>query len=114
MMSTGRRAFIGLIGAFHGKTLGALSATSKACFRKDFGGGLLPFTHVPPNDVAALTAAFDAAAFTGTEIAGLILEPVLGEGGIHVLTDEYLRAARALCDRHGANLIFDEVQVRWG
>lgn len=114
MMATGRRHFIGLIGAFHGKTLGALSATSKACFRKDFGGGLLPFTHVPPNDIEALRHAFASAAFTGAEVAGVILEPVLGEGGIHILTDEYLRAARRLCDDAGAMLIFDEVQSGMG
>jgi putrescine aminotransferase len=129
MLSTGRKHFIGMIGAFHGKTFGALSATSKACFRKPFvqgsllgnlgnnslinlaHAGLLEFTHVPPNDCDALRRAFDAAAFTGNEIAGLIVEPVLGEGGIHVLTDEYMRLARQLCDEAGARLICDEVQV---
>lgn len=57
-------------------------------------GGLLPFTHVPPNDIPALEAAFAAASFTGNEVAGLIMEPVLGEGGIHVLTHDFMRAAR--------------------
>jgi putrescine aminotransferase len=73
--------------------------------------GLLSFTHVKPNDCEALRRAFESAAFTGNEIAGLIMEPVLGEGGIHMLTDEYMRLARQLCDEAGACLIFDEVQV---
>lgn len=140
--------------------MGALSGTSKAVFRAPFRDSLLPFTHVPPNDIAALTAVsttghllaeqkhvtssahakstislphltaphylssptiplfspqvFEASEFTGNAIAGLIMEPVLGEGGIHVLTPEYLWAARALCDRYGAKLIFDEVQSGMG
>ena len=73
MLCTRRRHFIGVLGAFHGKSLGSLSGTSKAVFRAPFAGGLLAFTHVPVNDVAALKAAFDAAAFTGNEIAGTSL-----------------------------------------
>lgn len=114
MLATGRRHFIGLQGAFHGKTLGALSGTAKASFRKPFASVLLPFTHVPPNDEGALSAAFLAAALTGVDIAGVIMEPVLGEGGIHVLSDGFLRAARRLCDDAGAMLIFDEVQSGMG
>lgn len=114
MLSTGRRHFIGVVGAFHGKSLGSLSGTSKAAFRRAFGGGLLPFTHVPVNDVTALRTAFESAKFTGSDIAGFLVEPVLGEGGIHVCTDEYLRAARELCDDAGAMLIFDEVQSGMG
>jgi len=114
MASTGRRHFIGVLGAFHGKTIGALSATSKAVFRAPFGGALLPFTHVPVNDVEALTRAFESARFTGNEIAGCIIEPVLGEGGIWVCDDAFLTAARRLCDAHGAALIFDEVQSGMG
>ena len=114
MLATGRRHFIALLGAFHGKTIGALSGTSKAVFRAPFEPALLSFTHVPPNDIAALEAAFAAAAFTGSAVAGCLLEPVLGEGGIHVLSDAYLAAARRLCDAHGAQLVFDEVQCGMG
>ncbi len=114
MAATGRRHFIGVLGAFHGKTLGALSGTSKAVFRKPFAGNLLPFTHVPVNDVTALRRAFEASRFTGNEIAGFIVEPIMGEGGIHVCTDDFLRAARELCDEFGACLIFDEVQSGMG
>ena len=116
MLSTGRRRFIGVLGAFHGKSLGALAATSKAAFRGPFAsaGVLLPFAHVKLNDAAALRAAFEAAAFVGEPVAGLLVEPVVGEGGIHVADDAYLRAARALCDEFGAKLIFDEVQSGMG
>jgi putrescine aminotransferase len=114
MLATGRRHFIGVIGAFHGKTLGSLGGTSKSVFRKPFANALLPFTHIPVNDVEALRRAFESARFTGNDIAGVLLEPVLGEGGIHVLSDAFLRAARALCDEHGAALIFDEVQSGMG
>ena len=112
ILRTGRIKFIAVQGAFHGKTLGSLSGTSKAVFRTPFKQGLLPFVHVPVNDVIALRAAFASAAFTGDEIAGLLLEPVLGEGGIHPLTDDFMRLSRELCDASGSMLIFDEVQVR--
>lgn len=114
ILSTGRHHFVALLGAFHGKTLGSLSATSKSVFRAPFDRSLLSFSHVPPNDVAALRGIFASAKFTGKPIAGLILEPVLGEGGIHVLSDEFMRAARELCDESGACLIFDEVQCGLG
>ncbi len=114
MLATGRRHFVGLLGAFHGKTLGSLSGTSKAVFRTPFGGGLLPFSHVKVNDVDALRAVFASAKFTGSEIAGVLVEPVLGEGGIYVLSDAFLRAAREECDKSGALLIFDEVQSGMG
>lgn len=115
MLSTnGRRHYVGILGAFHGKTMGALSATSKSVFRKAFSGGLLNFSHVPVNDLDALRRVFEASKFTGNEIAGFIVEPVLGEGGIHVCTDEYLQLARKLCNEYGARLIFDEVQSGMG
>lgn len=114
MLATGRRHFIGVIGAFHGKSLGSLAATSKAAFRKPFSASLLPFTHIPNNDIAAMRRAFESAAFTGNDIAGFIVEPVIGEGGIHICSDEFLREARALCTRYGACLIADEVQSGMG
>jgi putrescine aminotransferase len=83
-------------------------------FRKPFLGNLLDVSHVPFNDIAHLRETFKAAAFSGNEIAALILEPIQGEGGIHVASDEYLRTARQLCDEYGACLVFDEVQSGMG
>lgn len=114
MLSTGRTHFVATIGAFHGKTMGSLSGTSKAAYRLPFQDALMDFTHLPLNDIRALEAHFEGSDFTGHQIAGLLLEPVQGEGGINICTDEYLRAARRLCDQYGACLIFDEVQTGMG
>jgi len=114
MMATGRTHFIATIGAFHGKTLGALSGTSKSTYRKPFQGALLDFTHLPLNDIPALKAHFAGCKFSGKLVAGLVLEPVQGEGGINICTNEYLRTARKLCTKYGAMLIFDEVQTGMG
>ncbi|HEV2820535.1 MAG TPA: acetylornithine transaminase [Solirubrobacteraceae bacterium] len=89
--------------AFHGRTYGALSATPQESKQAPFAPLVPGFVAVEPT-AAALTAAVDE------ETAAVILEPVQGEGGVHVLGDDVLRAAREACDRHGAALIFDEVQ----
>lgn len=93
---------------FHGRTFAALSATPQANMQKGFEPLVPGFSHVPLNDAAALARAFDA------ETAGFMVEPVQGEGGIFLCTREYLEAARALCDRHGALLMYDEVQCGMG
>jgi len=114
MMATGRDHFVATVGAFHGKTIGSLSGTSKAAYRNPFKSSLLDFTHLPLNDISALEAHFAGSDFTGHQIAGLILEPVQGEGGINITTVEYMRAARRLCTQYGACLIMDEVQTGMG
>jgi len=114
MLATGRAHFVATTGAFHGKTIGSLSGTSKAAYRVPFKGALLDFTHLPLNDVSALEAHFEGSNFTGREIAGVILEPVQGEGGINITSVDYMRAARRLCTQYGALLIFDEVQTGMG
>jgi putrescine aminotransferase len=114
LLHTGRKHIIATVNAFHGKTLGALATTSKSVFRQPFLGSLLNVTHVPFDDLTHLRETFKAASFTGNDIAAFILEPIQGEGGIYVASDEYLRGARALCDEYGACLIFDEVQSGMG
>lgn len=94
--------------SFHGRTLGMISAAGAEKLTKGFGPMLPGFVHVPPGDMEALTAAMDDG------IAAVIVEPVLGEGGIIPLPDETLRAIRALCDSTGALLIFDEIQCGMG
>ncbi|BAS27927.1 putrescine aminotransferase [Limnochorda pilosa] len=113
VLTTGRHRFVAATGAFHGKTLGALSGTSKATFRQPFLP-LLHFTHVPWGDVHGLKAVFEGARFSGDDVAAVVLEPIQGEGGINVPPDGYLQAARELCDAYGALLIFDEVQTGMG
>jgi putrescine aminotransferase len=113
MLATGRHRFIGTIGAFHGKTLGALGGTSKAVFREPFLP-LLNWSHVPFGDVEALATLMKCADFSGDRVAAVVLEPIQGEGGINVAPPGYLAAARELCDRYGACLVFDEVQSGMG
>jgi putrescine aminotransferase len=105
--ATGRAKIVATHGAFHGKTLGALSASGREPFRGPFRPLLEVTAHVPYGDAAALDAALDGAAC-------FIVEPVQGEGGVIVPPAGYLRAAREACDRHGALLIADEVQTGLG
>ena len=107
-IATGRNKVVTATGGFHGRTYGALSATFNPKYRKGCGSLLPGFTHVPYNQVPPLQEAIDG------ETAGVILEVVQGEGGVHLASQEYLEAARALCDRHGAQLIIDEVQTGFG
>jgi predicted acetylornithine/succinylornithine family transaminase len=96
-----------LEGAFHGRTYGALSATPQESKQAPFAP-LVPGFEVVSKDPSALDAAVDS----GT--AAVLLEPIQGETGIHVLSDELLHAAREACDRVGAALIFDEIQTGMG
>lgn len=80
-LHTGRSGFIAAVGGFHGKSMGSLSATSKSVFRKPFLPLLPGFRHVPYGDAIALESQIAAAAFSGDDIAAVILEPILGEGG---------------------------------
>ena len=94
-------------GAFHGRTYGALSATPQESKQAPFAPLVGGFVSVDPA-LAALASVVDE----GT--AAVILEPIQGETGVHVLSDELLRGARELCDRSGATLIFDEIQTGLG
>jgi predicted acetylornithine/succinylornithine family transaminase len=96
-----------LQGGFHGRTYGALSATPQESKQAPFAPLVPGFTVVPP-DAAALDAAVT------DETAAVLLEPIQGETGIHVIADEVLETARAACDRAGAALVFDEIQTGMG
>ncbi len=106
--ATGRPKVVAARRGFHGRTLGALSATWRRELREPFEPLVPDFVHVPFNEPAALEAVVDE------RTALVLLEPVQGEGGVHVATPEYLRTARAACDRVGALLGFDEVQCGLG
>jgi len=113
VLATGRHHFIGAAGAFHGKSMGALGGTSKAVFREPFLP-LLHWTHVPWGDIDVLAKMMQTFDFTGDRVAAVVLEPIQGEGGINVAPEGYLAAARELCDRYGAMLVFDEIQSGMG
>ena len=94
-------------GGFHGRTYGSLSATPQESKQA-------PFAPLVPGFVAVAPAAAAVAGAVDERTAAVILEPVQGESGVHVLDDELLHAARAACDEHGAALIYDEVQCGLG
>jgi acetylornithine/N-succinyldiaminopimelate aminotransferase len=96
-----------LEGAFHGRTYGALSATPQESKQAPFAP-LVPGFVVVPKDPAAIRDAVDE------HTAAVLLEPIQGETGIHVLPDELLHAAREACDATGAALVFDEIQCGMG
>ena len=94
--------------SFHGRTMGAVTATGQPKYQEPFTPMLPGFTHVPYNDIAALEAAVTE------DTCAVMLEPIQGEGGVYPAHKPYLEAARAFCDKHQALLIFDEVQTGIG
>ncbi|MHB1361000.1 MAG: acetylornithine transaminase [Thermoleophilia bacterium] len=99
---------ITLENGFHGRTMATLTATAQPAKQEPFKPLLPGFTYVPRNDIAALEAEMD------DSVCAILLEPVQGEGGIYPLEKDYLEAARRLAGKHGALLMFDEVQTGLG
>ncbi len=104
-MATGRHTIISTVNAFHGKTLGSLSASGREQYKEPFGPMLPGFVHVPFNDFEAIRNAI------ADNTAAVILEPIQGEGGVNVPDDDYLPKVRELCTERGVLLILDEVQT---
>ncbi len=104
-VETGRTGIVSAMRGFHGRTLGALSATYKKEYRNLFEPLVPGFSFVPFNNAAKLRAAVTE------ETAAVVIEPVQGEGGIRPASAEFLQAAREACDDRGALLIFDEIQT---
>jgi acetylornithine aminotransferase len=105
---TGRTKIVACEGAFHGRTMGALSLTGQRSKREPFAPLVPGVTHIPFGDVDALRAAVDG------ETAAVVLEPVLGEGGVIPAPHGYLQAAREITKATGALLVLDEVQTGIG
>jgi len=95
-------------GAFHGRTLATIAAGGQKKYLEGFGPKVEGFDQVPFAAHAALQAAI------GPETAGILIEPIQGEGGVRVVPSQCLRGLRDLCDQHGLLLIFDEVQTGIG
>jgi 4-aminobutyrate aminotransferase len=127
--ATGRSRYIGFLGGFHGRTMGALAFTaSKYTQQKRYFPTMPGVTHVPyPNPYRPLFAGDDQGRaviayieqvmernLPADEIAAILVEPIQGEGGYVVPPDGFLAGLRELCDRHGILLIFDEVQAGVG
>lgn len=91
--------------SFHGRTFDTLAATGHDYYHVGYGPLSPGHVLVPYGDIKALEAQMD------DDVCAVLLEPIQGEGGVHVSSDEYLQQVRALCDKHDALLIFDEVQT---
>ncbi len=107
-ISTGRTGFVAAMRAFHGRTFGSLSATYNKKYREGFEPLVPGFSHVPYNNIEALEKAVTEST------AAVILEVVQGEGGVYPARNEYIQAARRICDEKGALLIIDEIQTGFG
>jgi acetylornithine/N-succinyldiaminopimelate aminotransferase len=95
-------------GAFHGRTLATLAAGGQKKYLDGFGPVVEGFDQVPFDDLEATKRAITS------ETAAILIEPIMGEGGVRVVEPSFLRALRDLCDRHGLLLLFDEVQTGMG
>ena len=108
LKNPGRPEVVALLESFHGRTLGALSLTGHAAYRKPFGPLVPKVKFVPPNDIIALRKA------VSKKTAAIFLEPILGEGGVIPLSRSYLQTARRIADAAGTLLVFDEIQCGLG
>ena len=109
--ATGRRAILSTDGGFHGKTLGALSASGRVDYQTPFGLPLANFHRVPYGDLNALRVELEA---RRNHYAAFVVEPIQGEGGVIVPPPNYLREAKRLCTDQGVLLVVDEVQTGLG
>lgn len=107
-LSTGRPGIVAAMRGFHGRTLGALSATHNEKYRQPFAPLVSHFSHVPFGHIAPLEAAVT------DETAAVLLEIVQGEGGVRLAQPQFFQEASRLCQERGALLIIDEVQTGYG
>ncbi|MGQ9641782.1 MAG: aspartate aminotransferase family protein, partial [Candidatus Bathycorpusculaceae bacterium] len=105
---TGKPEIIAMMGAFHGKTMGALSATWDKKYRDPFKPLVPEFKHVPPDNLEKVEEAITE------KTAAVLVEPIRGEGGVRVTPEGFLKGLRDICDEKKVLLVFDEVQTGFG
>src|SRR5947209_20449491 len=103
--STDRYEIIATHNSFHGRTMATVTATGQPKYHHGFEPLVPGFKHVPYNDLRAMEMAVD------NRTAAILVEPIQGEGGVHIPDDDYLPGLRELCDASGALLIVDEIQT---
>ncbi len=109
--TTGKQIILSTKNSFHGKTMGALSATGRPVYQEPFFAPVAGFETIPFNDIDALETKLKS---QGNEIAAFIVEPIQGEGGIIIPSEGYLKRAELICRSYGVLLIVDEVQTGLG
>ncbi len=110
-LATGGRWYISTVGAFHGKSMGAISMGGKAAYREDYIPMIQQVQHVQYGDAEAAEVAVKNLQAVGEKVAAIIVEPIQGEGGVIIPPDGYLQALRDIADKYGICLIFDEIQT---
>jgi acetylornithine/N-succinyldiaminopimelate aminotransferase len=105
---SGRYEILTFHNSFHGRTMAGISATAQEKIKKGFAPLLEGFVHLPYQDLGAVSTA------VGPKTVAILVEPVQGEGGIHIATGEFLRGLRRICNEHDLLLLFDEIQCGLG
>jgi acetylornithine/N-succinyldiaminopimelate aminotransferase len=105
---SGRYEILTFQNSFHGRTMAGISATAQQKIKKGFAPLLEGFAHLPYRDLNSVSSAI------GPRTVAILVEPVQGEGGIHIATGEFLRGLRQICDEHDLLLLFDEIQCGLG
>ena len=113
-LATGGKWYISTVGAFHGKSMGAISLGGKAAYREDYIPMIQQVQHVEYGNAAATEAAVKNLVAVGEKVAAIIVEPIQGEGGVIIPPDGYLKELRRIADEYGCCLIFDEIQTGLG
>jgi len=113
-IATGGKWFISAVGAFHGKSMGAVSIGGKGTYRTPYTPMVQQVQHVEYGNAQDMRKAIKNLQYVGETVAAVILEPIQGEAGIILPPAGYLKEVRAICDEYGVALIFDEIQTGMG
>ncbi|WP_027398355.1 putrescine aminotransferase [Anaerovorax odorimutans] len=113
-LATGGRWYISTTGAFHGKSMGAISMGGKGAYREDYIPMVQQVQHVEYGNADAMETAIKNLQTVGEKVAGVIIEPIQGEAGVIIPPTGYLKAVRAICDKYGVAMICDEIQTGMG
>ena len=113
-LATGGRWYISTVGAFHGKSMGAISMGGKGAYREDYTPLIQQVQHVEYGNADAMEAAIKNLQTVGEKVAGVIIEPIQGEAGVIIPPKGYLKDVRKICDKYGVAMIVDEIQTGMG
>lgn len=113
-IATGGRWYISTVGAFHGKSMGAISMGGKGSYRSPYAPMVQQVQHVEYGNADDVRKAIRNLTAVGEKVAAVILEPIQGEAGIVIPPAGYLAEVRSICDEYGVALIFDEIQTGMG